>query len=70
MCKSDSEDSIIDTVTQVSNNRHGKRMNLEEEIDRKFLDQKRKLRNSNSSPMKFKNPEEKFDMKKHLTEWP
>lgn len=61
MCLSDSENSIIDTVTQVSSNRLGKRINFDEDFENKSPKQKRKLRNSVISP-------EKFDMKKHLTE--
>jgi len=68
LCISDSEDSIIDTITQVSNNRHGKRTNLDEGYNNKFSPQKRKLRNSINSPMKFINSPDNFDVKKHLTE--
>ena len=67
LCISDSEDSFIDTVTQVSNNRHGKRTNLDEGCP-KIPDQKRKLRNSINSPMKFINSQDNFDVKKHLTD--
>jgi hypothetical protein len=68
LCISDSEDSIIDTITQVSNNRYGKRTNYDDGLDHKISPQKRKLRNSINSPMKFINSPENFDIKKHLTD--
>ena len=73
LCKSDSDESIEDTVTQFSVNNRANHRNRENNLD--FSDnsgKKRNRKNSCNSSGKLKNPYnnfEKIDLKKHLCDF-